>query len=78
MHVLSGCDTISYCYVIGTCNGIVIKVLQDGYLLPILGDTDVTLLLLLWFKNRPCAAVAAEQDLVVQSSFLPRQQCMHK
>ena len=31
----------SYCYVIG--NGIVIKVLQDGYLLPILGGTDVTL-----------------------------------
>ena len=41
MHALSGCDTVSYCYVIG--NGIVIKVLQDGYLLPILGDTDVTL-----------------------------------
>ena len=44
MHALSGCDTISYCYVIG--DGIVIKVLQDGYLLPVLGETDVTLFLM--------------------------------
>ena len=36
MHALSGCDTVSYCYVIG--NDIVVKVLQDGS-----GDTDVTL-----------------------------------
>ena len=41
MHALSGCDTISYFYVIG--NGIVIKVSQDDYLLPILGDIDVKL-----------------------------------
>ena len=74
MHALSGCDTVSYCYVTG--NGIVIKVLQDGYLLPILGDTDVTLSFISHVLLR--AAIAAEQDLVVQFSFLPRQQCMHK
>ena len=41
MHALSGCDTVSCYYAIG--NDIVIEVLQDGYLPPILGDTDVTL-----------------------------------
>ena len=41
MHALSGRDTVSYYYAFG--NDMVIKVLQDGYLPPILGDTDVIL-----------------------------------
>ena len=69
MRAFSGCDTVSYYYAIG--NDIVIKELQDGYLL---GDTDVTLS---FYGSRIshvllCAAGAAEQDLVVQYFVLAK------
>ena len=62
----------SYHYVI--CNGIVIKVLQDGYLLPILGDTGCHII---FYGSRIshvllCAAVAVEQNLSVQSFVLAK------
>ena len=68
MHALSGCDTVSYYYATG--NDIVIKVLQDGYLPPILDETDITLSFMVQEYGMCFYVLRVLLDLVVQSFFL--------